>query len=148
AVTVYTPDFSEVIFYINDREFPGMIRRVSKILQLFPIRRVMAEHHAMLLHSSRVFIKGKTIVFTAPSQIGKTTQARLWNQYEKAEIVSNDRTLIQQERDVFYTYGYPVDGSSPIYSSRKLPLGAIVVLKQGAEDRTEKLTAGKALRYL
>lgn len=148
AVTVYRPDFSEAIFYINDTEFPGMIRRVSKILQLFPIRRALAEHGAMLLHSSRVFLSGKAIIFTAPSRTGKTTQAQLWNQYEKAEIVSNDRTLIQQEQDTFYTYGYPVDGSSPVYSSRKLPLGAIVVLKQGEENRTEKLLAGKALKYL
>lgn len=148
AVTVYTPDFSEAIFYINDRGFPGMIRRVSKILQLFPMRRALAEYHALLLHSSRILIRGKAIIFTAPSRTGKTTQAQLWNQYEKAEIVSNDRTLIQQEQDTFYTYGYPVDGSSPVYSSRKLPLGAIVVLKQGEENRTEKLPAGKALKYL
>ena len=136
AVTVYTPDFSEAIFYINDREFPGMIRRA------------LAEYHALLLHSSRILIRGKAIIFTAPSRTGKTTQAQLWNQYEKAVIVSNDRTLIQQEQDTFYTYGYPVDGSSPVYSSRKLPLGAIVVLKQGEENRTEKLPAGKALKYL
>lgn len=148
AVTVYTPDFSEAVFYINEVEFPGMIRRVSKILQLFPIRQVLAEYDAMILHSSRIIAGGSAIIFTAPSQTGKTTQARLWNQYEDAEIVSNDRTLIQKDKGIFYTMGYPVDGSSPIYNSRKFQIGAFAVLRQGNKNKSEKLTVRSALKYL
>lgn len=148
AVTVHTPDFSDAVFYINEEEFPGMIRRVSKILQLFPVRQMLAERHAVILHSSRILLNGKTIIFTAPSQTGKTTQAKLWEQVENAEIVSNDRTLLQKERERFSTCGYPVDGSEPVYCSRSLPLGAVVVLRQGAENRIERLTVRKALKYL
>lgn len=148
AVTVYTPDFSEAVFYINEAEFPGMIRRVSKILQLFPIRQALAEYDAMILHSSRIVSGGSTIIFTAPSQTGKTTQARLWHQYEDAEIVSNDRTLIQKDKGIFYTTGYPVDGSSPIYSSQKFPISAFVVLRQGNKNRSEKLKVRSAMKYL
>ena len=139
AVTVYTPDFSEAVFYINEAEFPGMIRRVSKILQLFPIRQALAGYDAMILHSSRIIAGGNAIIFTAPSQTGKTTQAQLWKQYEDAEIVSNDRTLIQKDKGIFYTMGYPVDGSSPVYSNRKFPIGAFAVLRQGNKNRSEKL---------
>ena len=135
AVTVYTPDFSEIVFYLNEEEFPGMIRRVSKILQLFPVRQVLAKYQSLVLHSSRILTGGKAVIFTAPSQTGKTTQARLWNQYTDAEIVSNDRTLIQKEERAFYTTGYPVDGSDPVYSSRKLLPGAVVVLRQGVENQ-------------
>lgn len=148
AVTVYTPDFSEIVFYLNEEEFPGMIRRVSKILQLFPVRQVLAKYQALVLHSSRILTGGKAVIFTAPSQTGKTTQARLWNQYTDAEIVSNDRTLIQKEERTFYTTGYPVDGSDPVYSSRKLLPGAVVVLRQGVENQVERLTIRKALKYL
>lgn len=148
AVTLYTPNFSEAAFYINEAEFPGIIRRVSKILQLFPIRQALAQHQAMILHSSRILTRGKAIIFTAPSQTGKTTQARLWKECENAEIVSNDRTLLQKNGQTFHTYGYPVDGSNPVYSSRELPLSSIVVLRQGVDNRTERLAAGKALKYL
>lgn len=148
AVTIYTPDFAETAFYINEKEFPGMIRRVGKILQLFPVRQLLIRYDALILHSSRISLRGKAILFTAPSQTGKTTQAKLWNQYENAEIASNDRTLIQKEKAGFYTYGYPVDGSSPVYSNQRIPLAAVVVLKQGKENKTERLPAGKALKHL
>ena len=125
-----------------------MIRRVSKNLQLFPVRQVLAKYQALVLHSSRILTGGKAVIFTAPSQTGKTTQARLWNQYTDAEIVRNDRTLIQKEERTFYTTGYPVDGSDPVYSSRKLLPGAVVVLRQGVENQVERLTIRKALKYL
>lgn len=148
TVAVYSADFSEMVIYINEKQFPGVIRRVSKILQLFPVRKLLTKHHGMILHSSRILFGSATIIFTAPSQTGKTTQARLWEKYEKAEIVSNDRTLIQKENEAFFSYGYPVDGGSPVYDNRKLPLAAIVVLRQGNENRTECLPVGKALKYL
>lgn len=148
AVTVYTPDFSETVFYINEKEFPGMIRTVDKILQLFPIRQLFAIHQIIMLHSSRVVINGKTLVFTAPSQTGKTTQAGLWKQYEKAEIVSNDRTLLRKMGNGFVTFGYPVDGSSPVCDNRRLPLGAVIVLRQGEDNQVVRLPALKALKHL
>ena len=148
AMTVYTPDFSEAVFYINEAEFPGMIRRVSKILQLFPIRQALAGYDAMILHSSRIIAGGNAIIFTAPSQTGKTTQAQLWKQYEDAEIVSNDRTLIQKDKGIFYTMGYPVDGSSPAYCNEEAPLGAVVILKQGPENRIERMRMPRALKLL
>lgn len=148
AVTVYTPDFSEAAVYLNEAEFPGMIRRVSKILQLFPVRQALAGRQALILHSSRVLTGGKAVIFTAPSQTGKTTQAWLWKQYGDAEIVSNDRTLLQKEKEVFYTAGYPVDGSDPVCSSREIPPGAVVALCQGAENHVERLSVRKALKYL
>lgn len=148
TIVIYTSDFFEVVFYVNEKEFPGMIRKVSKILQLLPIRQLLMKYHMMLLHSSRISLKGKAIIFTAPSQTGKTTQARLWKKHESAEIVSNDRSLLLKESGGFSTCGYPVDGSMPVYSNRKLPLGAIVVLCQGTENHVTRLSAGKALKYL
>ena len=148
AVTVYTPDFSEAVMYINEAEFPRMIRRVSKILQLFPVRQLFVRHDAMILHSSRISLGEKSVLFTAPSQNGKSTQARLWKKYENAEIVSNDRTLMQKEGKRFYTYGYPVDGSCPVYNSQKIRLGAIVVLRMGTENHAEQLPVVKAMKYL
>ena len=44
--------------------------------------------------------------------------------------------------------GYPVDGSSPIYSNKRLILGAIVVLRQGTENQIQRLAAPQALRFL
>lgn len=148
CTTIYTPDFLDVVFHINEKQYPGMIRKISKVLQLLPVRKFLAKYHAMLLHSSRIVINGKAVIFTAPTQTGKTTQARLWEKYENVKIVSNDRTLLRKQDGVFNTYGYPVDGSSPVFSNQRIPLGVIVVLRQGAENNVEHLKASKAFRYL
>lgn len=144
----YTPDFSEVAYYVNEQQYPHMIRKISKVLQLFPIRQFLIRYGAVILHSSRVKICGKALLFTAPSQTGKTTQARLWNKYENAEILSNDRTILRKRSGGFMTYGYPVDGSSPVYRNEEIPLGAVIILKQGTENRIERIRLSGALKFL
>lgn len=148
SVTIYKSDFSKAEFLINEEKYPGMIRKIGKVLQLFPIRQLLSNYQAFLFHSSRVVVNGKAIVFSAPSQTGKTTQARLWEKYENAEIVSNDRTLLRKMKKTFATFGYPIDGSDPVYDNREIPLGAVIVLRQGTDNRTERLTVTKALKYL
>lgn len=145
---VYPPDLSRVALYVNEGTFPDVVRTADKVLQLLPMRQMLARYQAFLLHSSRIAVHGKAVLFTAPSQTGKTTQARLWNRYEAAEIVGNDRTILRKSGNEFHTYGYPVDGSSPICRNERLALGAIVVLRQGAENHIQRLPAPQALKCL
>ena len=145
---IYPPDFSRVVLYVNEGAFPNVVRTVDKVLQLLPMRQLLAHYQAFLLHSSRIAVCGKAVLFTAPSQTGKTTQARLWNCYEHTEIAGNDRTILRKSGNEFHTYGYPVDGSSPIYSNKRLPLGAIVVLRQGTENHIQRLSVPQALKCL
>lgn len=145
---IYTPDFSRVVMYVNEGAFPNVVRTADKVLQLLPMRQLLAHYQAFLLHSSRIEVCGKAVLFTAPSQTGKTTQARLWSFFEHAEMVGNDRTILRKNDNEFNTYGYPVDGSSPIYRNERLPLGAIVVLRQGAENHIQRLSVPQALKCL
>ena len=145
---VYTPDFSHVSLYVNEGAFPNVVRTADKVLQLLPMRQMLTHYQAVLLHSSKIAVCGKAVLFTAPSQTGKTTQARLWNRYENAEILGNDRTILRKISNEFYTYGYPVDGSSPIYRNERLALGAIVVLRQGTENHIQRLPVPQALKRL
>ena len=48
------------------------------------------------LHSSYIIYHDKAILFTGPSGIGKTTQAELWRDYQGAEIINGDVTLIRK----------------------------------------------------
>lgn len=148
TVTVYTPDFAEATVYVNEAEHPGVVRTVDKVLQLFPIRQLLSNFQTMVVHASQIAVGNKGILFTAPSQTGKSTQAGLWNRYMNTPIICNDRTLLRNNGASFDTYGYPIDGSSPVYSSCRLELGAIVVLRQGAENQICRLPALKALKYL
>lgn len=148
SLAVYPPDFSRVQLYVNEGTFPNVVRTADKVLQLLPLRQLFAQYQAFLLHSSRIAVCGKAVLFTAPSQTGKTTQANLWSRFEHAEIAGNDRTILRKSGIEFYTYGYPVDGSSPIYSSKRFPLGAIVILRQGTENQIQRLPLPQALKCL
>lgn len=146
--TVYTSNFSLIKLYVNERAFPNVVRTADKVLQLLPIKQLLAHYQAFLLHSSRIEICGRAVLFTAPSQTGKTTQARLWEQFEHAVIAGNDRTVLRKNNDRFDTYGYPVDGSSPVYSNKQIPLGAIVVLGQDKKNHIRRLPIAQALKSL
>lgn len=148
AVTVYTPDFADATVYVNEAGHPGVIRTVEKVLQMFPVCQLLSKFHAVVLHASRIAVGNRGILFTAPSGTGKSTQAALWNRYEQAPIACNDRTLLWNSGPCFRTCGCPIDGGTPVYSSSKLDLGAIVVLRQGPENEIYRLSARKATKYL
>ena len=97
-------------------------------------------HHRLLqrgsavIHASYIDYRGKGILFTAPSQTGKSTQAELWQLHNGAEILNEDRALLLCREDGVSTGGYIACGSSAICKNRILPLGAIVLLAQGPEN--------------
>lgn len=148
SLAVYPQELSWIRLYVNEGAFPNTVRTVDKVLQLLPMRQLLTRHHALLLHSSRIDVGGKAVLFTAPSQTGKTTQARLWQRFEGAELLGNDRTVLRKQGEGFHTFGYPVDGSSPVYSTKALPLGAVVVLEQGRENQIRRLNLSEALKAL
>lgn len=146
--TVYASDFSCIKLYVNEGAFPNVVRTADKVIQLLPMKQLLAHYQAFLLHSSRIEVCGKAVLFTAPSQTGKTTQARLWNHFEHAVIAGNDRTVLRKENNIFNTYGYPVDGSTPVYSNKQIPLGAIVILAQDEKNHICRLTVTQSLKLL
>ncbi len=148
SLAVYPEDFRSITLYVNEGTFPGVVRTADKVLQLLPMKQLLSHFRVFLLHSSRISVNGRAILFTAPSQTGKTTQARLWQEHAGAGIAGNDRTLLWEENGTILTGGYPVDGSSPVYSSARIPLGAIAVLRQSPENRAVRLSAAQALRFL
>lgn len=117
---------------------------LGNILRLIPMGIIFQEKKVLFFHASQIEIKGKGILFTAPSGTGKTTQAKLWKKYRNAKIICNDRTLLRGGQ----TYGYPIDGSEPVRSGKILPSGAIVVLAQGEENSIRRLAEKEALKLV
>ena len=97
------------------------------------------------LHSSFVLYKGRALVFTGPSGIGKTTQAELWRDFQGAEIINGDACLLRELEDGWHAFGTPVHGSSPYCENKDAPLAALVALEQGPENRLVRLDSFAAL---
>lgn len=96
---------------------------------------LLLRHDALVLHSSLVSYKGRGILFSGPSGMGKSTQADLWKQTFGAEILNGDRAVIRLTENGFRAGGSPWCGSSGIYSRESVPVDAIVLLRQAKENR-------------
>ena len=90
-------------------------------------------------HSSLVQWQYHGIMFIGPSGIGKTTQAELWQRYQNADIINGDLVFVQKKEEEFLGWGSPWHGSSPYCLNQSVPVNAIIVLKQGAENKIRKL---------
>lgn len=91
-------------------------------------------------HSSLVQWQNHGIMFVGPSGIGKTTQAELWERFQNAEIINGDLVFVQKKSDEFLGWGSPWHGSSPYCLNRNVHINAIIVLKQGNENKIRKLS--------
>ncbi len=148
AQTKYTPDFSQVTCTINTADFSVEQDSIHQILRMLPIRQMLLYHNILFLHASQVLHQNRAVVFSAPSGTGKTTQAKLWQQYRNAEILCNDRTLLKKSGGEWLTYSYPYDGSEPIQNSKTGKLACITLLRQSQEDQIIRLSPIKAITQL
>lgn len=115
---------------------------------LFALERRQMERDAMVLHCAFMVHEGKAILFSAPSETGKTTQANLWEKHRGTRVVNGDRALLQRIEGVWYARGWPVCGSSEVCHNEDIPVRAIVMLSQAPEDRAARMHPMKAFTQI
>lgn len=127
-------DWSEAVAYCTprcDNDYVLPLAAVCAKLSFFDV---------LLAHASLVDYNGSGVMFTGQSGVGKTTQARLWNEILSADIINGDKVFIRKNDDGFYAYGLPWRGSSEYCLNKKVPLKGIVVLRQSKENKIARLT--------
>ncbi len=140
-------DDSHIVIEIRDEGQQKVI--VSTFfLGLLSLERHLLNQNALVLHSSFIEYEGKSILFTAPSGTGKSTQAGLWQKYENVQIINGDRSIIHLEEGSFYSEGLPFCGSSQIHVNKKMPLGAIVFIEQWPDNIAEPMKLSSAASKL
>lgn len=131
---------------------PAMQRQIPMDFDWFfgvcGLHKLFLQAQHPILHASYVDIGGEALLFTAPSETGKSTQARLWCAHAGAELINGDRVLLGERNGIWHAFGYPNCGSSQVCVNRTLPVRAIVVLQQGRENRLEKLSPAVQVRSL
>lgn len=96
------------------------------------------------IHAAAIEYNNEGILFTAPSQTGKTTQAKLWEMHEDAKIINGDRPIITISESKIFVNGSPWSGSDPVYRNVSYPIKAIVLLQQSLVNRVLKLAPKEA----
>lgn len=117
------------------------------------LRAAAAEHlitvnGGLLLHSACVAANGGAILFTAPSGVGKSTQAELWRSLRGARIINGDRCAVAIAQGEVLACGIPFAGSSVYCENVTLPLKAIVYLAQAPRTTIRTLRGTEAFRRI
>lgn len=101
------------------------------------------------IHATAISVDGKTILFSAPSGTGKSTHANHWKKvFPEAIFINDDKPIINIENNQLYVYGSPFSGEYRINKNTKSKLKAIVFLKQGLDNKIEKVSFNEVIPEL
>ena len=100
-----------------------------------------------VLHSAAASYKGQAMLFSAPSETGKSTHTSLWKKYYPDDVVlfNDDTPIITEIDNKFYACGTPWSGKTEINENEIFPLKSIVFLKQGKENSIRPLSTIEAV---
>ena len=101
-----------------------------------------------ILHCSFIEVDGQAILFAGDKQVGKSTQAALWEKYASATIINGDRAGIFIKNGIATAGGVPYCGTSGICKNKLLPIKAIVCLSKGTENTLKKISPFNAFMFL
>ena len=118
----------------------------SNIFDSLALESTIIKQNVFILHSSFINYKGKAILFSGDSGVGKSTQASLWEKYRNVEQINGDRAFIRKKDGIWYAYGSPFSGSSKIYKNECYPIEAIVMLKQAKQNKVKCLNKSESFK--
>ena len=130
-------------------------RTVSEAyLEELAVYRQIAErlpaYDTFLFHGSAVAVDGRGYLFAAKSGTGKSTHARLWQQFlgDRLTYVNDDKPLIRITPQEALVYGTPYDGKHHLSSNVTVPLEAVCLLRRGEQNAIHPISAGEAFPRL
>lgn len=132
--------------YLNEELLPEV--SVGFFLARVKASELLPETGRFVLHASYIVHEGQAILFSAPSETGKSTQAHFWEKHRGAQIVNEDRVIISCEDGVWYAHGCWATGTAGVTHNVTAPVRCIVLLGQSAENRVSHPTAVEKLRRL
>ncbi len=140
-------DSKSAKIYLDEKELDNM-QFDPMFMSLLAMERQQMKRNCFILHCAYIEYKKQAILFSAPSETGKTTQANLWEKYVNTRTINGDRALLSIEDGKLIANGWPVCGSSEICENERFPVKAIVMLSQGSENRIRKLSGREAFIQL
>lgn len=119
---------------------------LDQILVMYSLARL----GGLLVHATGVVVEGRALVCCGVSGAGKSTLARLLAAAGEGDLLSDDRVIIRRDsgRRVLRAHGTPWPGDARVAVNGSAPLGALVFLRHGPENRITPLSPTGALHRL
>ena len=115
---------------------------------LLALERRLIARDSLIFHCAYMVYQGEDILFSAPSETGKTTQANLWEKYRGSRTVNGDRALLGKRKGRWTAQGWPVCGTSEVCHNEEFPIRAVVMLSQAKENQAQQLPPGRSFPLL
>ncbi len=135
---------NEDTLYIS---YPDNLREVT-VFDALDLPSMLLQKGTGIMHCSFIEYEGQAILFAGNKQVGKSTQAALWEEYMNAEIINGDRAGLFVENDKIYACGVPFCGTSGICKNNKYPLKAIVCPSKSNVNAINKMSPIEAFAGL
>lgn len=148
-------DYSEMTLYISRQPYFYEKKKEWRMPRI-PINTTiraaceagMTMRDGMPLHASLVEKDGYGVVFLGPSGMGKSTQAKLWVEYQVADFIIGDRPGLRRIDGQWIGFGMPWDGKDGIRQQKQVPIRALISLEQARENSIRRLTKQEAMMVL
>ncbi|AFQ45965.1 hypothetical protein [Desulfosporosinus meridiei] len=122
----------------------GVFNFFSEII----LRNRIIFYQGIVIHAAAISWEGLGIIFTAPSETGKSTQAELWTKYKGARILNDDRPALRLDNDKTYVHGTPWSGKKELFLNESAPLTAIILLEQASQNSISRMPVTKVVPYI
>ena len=114
------------------------------LLKAMELEHFIADSDGVLFHSAFIEVEDKALLFTAPSGVGKSTQADLWCREKDADLINGDRCAVKIKEGRAFAFGVPYCGSSGVRKNRTLEIEAIVYLGRAKAPCVSQLSGVNA----
>lgn len=101
------------------------------------------------IHASAINYQNQAILFSAPSTTGKSTQSKLWQNFDQnISIINDDKPLLFLKDNKFYVQGSPFSGKTSENMNVSVPLKTILFIKQSRINQITMLDEKDALKEI
>ena len=137
----------ETVFIDN-----GNKRSIENTVMCRKIAEELLNLNVFLMHGAAISLDNNTIIFTAPSGIGKTTHIQKWlDHFPDAFVVNGDKPFIKISHDNLsppLACGSPWAGKENKYTNTMVPIKAIVCMERSEENHITEITFAQAFPFL
>lgn len=140
-------DFADVMVYTRLAEEKYDFNNITYPLnQIFRYRSILC--NCIMMHSSAIVYNDEAVLLCGASGAGKSTQAMLWEKYQKAVVLNYDQNCVIMNSNQIKVHGSPWAGKENCFINRSVPLKAIVFLSKSNRNQVLRADLGRAFSLI